>query len=75
MEILTKIINYNKSPRNQKPKYIVIHSTGNTNDTALNNWNYFNGGNRGASADWFVDDNNAVQIIDTDYYYSWHCGK
>lgn len=74
MEILTKIISYNKSPRNQKPKYIVIHSTGNTNDTALNNWNYFNGGNRGASADWFVDDINAIQVVDTDYYYSWAVG-
>lgn len=74
MNISKQFINYNRSYRGSKPVYIVIHSTGNTNDTAQNNHDYFAGGNRGSSADWFVDDNNAIQIIDSDNYYSWHCG-
>ena len=74
LEIQKQFINYNKSARSQKIKYIVIHSTGNVGDTAQNNRDYFSGGNRGSSADWFVDDNNAIQIIDSDNYYSWHCG-
>lgn len=74
LEIQKQFINYNRSPRNQSIKYIVIHSTGNTGDTAQNNHDYFAGGNRGASADFFVDDKNIIQIIDFDNYYSWHCG-
>ena len=74
LEIQKQFINYNRSARNQSVKYIVIHSTGNTNDTAQNNHDYFAGGNRGSSADFFVDDNNIIQIIDSDNYYSWHCG-
>lgn len=36
-------------------KYIVIHYTGNSKDTAKANANYFAGGSRGASAHYFVD--------------------
>ncbi len=74
LDIQKQFINYNRSIRNQSIKYIVIHSTGNTNDTAQNNHDYFSRGNRGASADFFVDDSNIIQIIDLDNYYSWHCG-
>lgn len=74
LEIQKQFINYNRSARSQKIKYIVIHSTGNTNDTAQNNHDYFARCNRGSSADFFVDDNNIIQIIDSDNYYSWHCG-
>lgn len=74
LEIQKQFINYNRSARSQKIKYIVIHSTGNTNDTAQNNHDYFARCNRGASADFFVDDNSIIQIIDSDNYYSWHCG-
>ena len=74
MNISKQFIGYNKSVRTQSIKYIVIHSTGNSGDTAQNNHDYFASGNRGASADFFVDDNNVIQIIDSDNYYSWHCG-
>lgn len=74
LEIKKQFINYNRSSRSQAIKYIVIHSTGNVGDTAQNNHDYFAGGNRGASADFFVDDNNIIQIIDSDNYYSWQVG-
>ncbi|WP_252242930.1 N-acetylmuramoyl-L-alanine amidase [Clostridium sp. ZS2] len=74
MNIQKQFINYNKSTRTQSIKYIVIHSTGNSNDTAQNNHDYFAGGNRRSSADFFVDDKDIIQIIDSDNYYSWHCG-
>lgn len=74
LEIQKQFIDYNKSVRSQQPIYIVIHDTGNPNSTAQNNHDYFNGGNRGASADYFVDSNNIIQIIDTDNFYSWQVG-
>lgn len=74
LSIQKQFINFNKSARSVSPKYIVIHSTGNTNDNAQNNYSYFANGNRGASADFFVDNNNIIQIIDSDNFYSWHCG-
>lgn len=57
-------------------KYIVIHDTGNTGKgaDALSHFNYFNGGNRGSSADFFVDSTQTVRINDYTKYYTWHCG-
>jgi glucan-binding YG repeat protein len=74
LNIQQQIINYNKSSRSSKPIYIVIHDTGDAGATAQNEHDYFSGGDRQASADFFVDDNNIIQIIDTDNCYSWHCG-
>jgi glucan-binding YG repeat protein len=73
-EIQQQFINYNKSVRSAGPKFIVIHDTGDPGAIAQNEHDYFSGGNRGASADFFVDCNNIIQIIDTDNFYSWHCG-
>ena len=50
-----------------------MHFTGNKTDTALNNANYFGGGNRNASAHYFVDNDNIVQVVE-DNNASWHCG-
>ena len=72
--IQKKLVKYNFSPRKVKPAYIIIHDTGNPGAGALNHFNYFNGGNRNSSADYFVDSNNIIQIIDTDHYYSWAVG-
>lgn len=61
----------NHSERNVK--YIVMHYTGNKKDTAKANAKYFKGGDRNASAHFFVDNDNIYQIIelkDTAY----HCG-
>lgn len=69
-------IAYNRTKRSHKPVYIVIHDTGNTAKGANANahFNYFNGGDRGSSADFFVDDTQALQVNDYNTYYTWHCG-
>ena len=76
MKINKKQIAYNRTSRNQKPVYIVIHDTGNTGKGANANahFNYFNGGNRNASADFFADDTQVLQVNDYNQYYTWHCG-
>jgi N-acetylmuramoyl-L-alanine amidase CwlA len=74
MDIQKQYIGYNRSIRGSQPIYIVIHDTGDAGATAQNEHDYFSGGDRGASADFFVDSNNVIQIIDTDNYYSWNCG-
>lgn len=74
LEIQEQFIDYNKSARSLAPIYIVIHDTGSPGGTAQNNHDYFSGGNRGASADFFADSNNIIQIIDTDNYNSWQVG-
>ena len=69
-------IQYNKSPRKEKIKYIVIHDTGNTNAGADGkaHFNYFNSGNRSSSADCFVDQNGSLWVNDFNEFYTWHCG-
>ena len=67
------LINYNHSARSEKAKYIIIHDVGGVS-TARNNRDYFAGGNRNASADFFVDSNNIIQIIDYHNRYSWSIG-
>jgi N-acetylmuramoyl-L-alanine amidase CwlA len=76
MTINKKQIAYNRTPRNQKPQYIVIHDTGNTGAGANANahFNYFNSGDRQASADFFVDKDQTLQVNDYLKYYTWHCG-
>lgn len=72
--IIRKISKYNFSSRSgQSIKYIVMHFTGNRNDTALNNANYFGEGNRNASANYFVDNTSIVQVVEENNA-SWHCG-
>ena len=44
-------------------KYVVIHYTGNSSDTAKANANYFSGGSRSASAHYFVDANSCYQSV------------
>ncbi len=72
--IKKEFIDYNKTSRFSMPNYIVIHDTGDSGATAQNEHDYFAGGNRNASADFFVDREDIIQIIDTDNFYSWHCG-
>ncbi|HJD45939.1 MAG TPA: N-acetylmuramoyl-L-alanine amidase [Candidatus Mediterraneibacter norfolkensis] len=64
-------VNYTKG--NSGRKYIVIHYTGNKTDTAANNANYFKSTNRGASAHYFVDKTQVVQVVD-DANTSWAVG-
>lgn len=67
---LTKV-NYTKG--NSGRKYIVIHYTGNKTDTAANNANYFKSVNRNASAHYFVDKTQVVQVV-SDNDTSWAVG-
>lgn len=75
LKIVKMLVRYNYSSDN-KPYYIVIHDTGNTGikSDSVAHYNYFNGGDRQASAHYFVDDKQVVQIIE-DYNASWHCGR
>lgn len=65
-------VNYTPST-NKQNKYIVIHYTANNGDTAQGNANYFYSINRNASANYFVDENEIVQVV-PDNYIAWHCG-
>ena len=74
LPITKKLIQYNFSSNNNI-KYIVIHDTANT-DSGANaeaHYRYFNGGDRQASAHYFVDDKEIVQLVE-DFNASWHCG-
>lgn len=76
MNINKRLIKYNTSSRgSEKIKYIVVHDTGNTKkgSNANNHFLYFNGGNRNASAHYFVDDIQILQIVE-DNLSAWHVG-
>lgn len=68
-------IRFNHSKRQDSIKYIVIHDTGNTDNGAdvKAHFNYFNNGDRQASADYFVDDKMIGKFVSGDQK-SWHCG-
>lgn len=69
-------IKYNRTPRTEKPRYIVVHTTGNTRKgaDARAHFAYWNSGNVGQSADFVIDDKGVIQINDYTKYYTWHCG-
>lgn len=72
LNIKRKISNYNHYEGNT-PKYLVIHYTGNINDTAKNNADYFGRCNRNSSAHYFVDDNDIYQVVENNNG-AWHVG-
>lgn len=75
--INVKQIAYNRSNRaGEKIKYIVIHDTGNSSAgaNAIAHFNYFNGGKRSSSADFFVDNTQILCVNDYHKFYMWHCG-
>ena len=67
---------YNVTKRTVKPAYIVIHYTGTDGATAANEVKYFNGGDRQASADYFIDFDGSIYAYNNSpaTQYSWHCG-
>lgn len=69
-------IAYNRTVRTEKPRYIVVHTTGNPRKgaDAEAHFQYWNSQNAEQSADFVVDDKEALQINDYDKYYTWHCG-
>ena len=72
LPIQRKISPYNHYEGNNI-RYIVIHYVGATG-TAKNNVDYFYGGDRQASAHYFVDDNSIWQSVE-DYNGSWAVGN
>jgi N-acetylmuramoyl-L-alanine amidase len=74
VKMTKRLIKYNYSPGNDI-KYIVIHDTGNKRKgaNAYAHYRYFNGGNRRASAHYFIDDKEIIQTVE-DNNASWHCG-
>ena len=72
--ITKEISRYNYSSRKGNSiKYIVLHYTGNASDSAKGNSNYFNGGDRNASAHYFVDNNSIYQVVE-DSNAAWSVG-
>lgn len=76
LEIKKMLISYNYTKGvTITPRYIVVHDTDNTDKgaNAYAHYRYFGGGDRGASAHYFVDDSNIIQILE-DTWKGWHCG-
>ena len=74
MEIIKNITNTNRTVSNNRDiKYLVMHYVGAVS-TARNNASYFKNTYRGASAHYFVDDNEVVQVVE-DKDIAWHCGN
>lgn len=68
---------FNISNRRGAYKNIALHYVGSGTSkagAALANCKYFAGGNRGASAHYFVDDSGVWEYADPDQYYTWHIG-
>lgn len=76
MKINFKQIIFNITPADRNIEYLVIHDTGNRRigANAEAHFNYFNSENRNASADFFVDDEEILQVNDYNKNFTWHCG-
>ena len=72
LAITKKISKFNHSTGNNI-KYIVIHDTGNKTDSAEANAKYFNECDRKASAHYFVDDKEIIQVVEENKA-AWHVG-
>lgn len=66
------LVNFRKG-NNKKNLFIVIHYTANNGDTAKGNCNYFYNIYRGASANYFVNENSIWQCVE-DGDIAWHVG-
>ena len=69
---------YNRFARSRSAvRYIVVHYVGagsSATGNALANCKYFAGGNRNASAHYFIDDGSIYECIDPASYGAWHVG-
>jgi N-acetylmuramoyl-L-alanine amidase CwlA len=75
MKITKQLTKYNHNTASRGKgdiKYIVMHWVGAVS-SAKNNAAYFGGGNRGASAHYFVDATSIYQVV-ADKDIAWHCG-
>ncbi len=68
------IQSHNATEKNgRNVSYIVMHYTGNSKDTALNNAKYFKNNNLSSSAHYFVDENEIYQSVELKNK-AWHTG-
>jgi N-acetylmuramoyl-L-alanine amidase len=75
LNITKKLIKFNYTPYENNPMYIVVHDTGNrkVGANAQMHFDYFNSADRQASAHFFVDDLQILQVVEIEDE-SWHCG-
>lgn len=75
LPIRKQITNFNhkKDDTTDDILYIVVHDTGNANDSDEGNAKYFSVDGRNASAHYFVDDDSITQIVE-DKNIAWHVG-
>lgn len=72
--VVEQLLENNRSFQELRPQGLVIHSTDTPGATAQNEFNYFNGGYRGASAHYFVDWTQIIRTIpETEVAY--HAGS
>ena len=68
---------FNRAKRAEAVKYIVVHYVGagtSALGNAKNNCIYFSGGNRNASAHYFIDDGSIYEYADPKDWCCWHVG-
>lgn len=68
---------YNRQRRTSKVSYILVHYVGagtSAAGSANANCRYFAGGNRNASAHYFIDDASIWEYADPEQWATWHCG-
>ena len=68
---------YNLNDRSTAVRYIVVHYVGDGTSaagSAKRNCMYFAGGNRQASAHYFIDDGSIFEYADPHAHATWHCG-
>lgn len=68
---------YNRGKRTSVIKFIVVHYTGSGSPktgSAKANCVYFSGGNRKASAHYFIDNGSIYEYANPKQYYTWHVG-
>ena len=73
MNLKTNLTKYNFKAGGNAIKYLVIHDTGNKNDSDEGNAKYFSVDGRKASAHYFVDDDSCTQLV-KDVDIAWHVG-
>jgi N-acetylmuramoyl-L-alanine amidase len=71
--ISEQLIKYNRSNQSLYPQGWVIHSTATPGATAQNEHDYFNSGDRQASAHYFVDSTSIIRCI-PEKEKAWHAG-
>ena len=72
--MVSKFITYNRSGEHLNVQGLALHDTATAGATAEDEYNYFNSGNRDASAHAFVDWNGAIQTVPFDEV-AWHAGQ